>query len=247
MFESCLPYNPLHVSSLVWVIQVNHRSMWQRDDKAQQWANPSSLLSSRLAVLFTGMHWLAWHHGKLHPHLSKMCLMSEPHRSISYLPCSQASSALMKASEKLVKEKRKREAGQSELITAVLLWMEPETAFKIQFQAKIQKENSQTNTTKAQGGCAAPTHLCYSNSHRIEMTLLPEKWQFWQKHLLPVSCLSNIHGAYQENVFEAQVWELNCLHSWLDLPQCSCRTLSTFINIAKLVSLHQLNQPTRRW
>jgi len=47
--------------------------------------------------------------------------MSEPHRSISYLPCSQASSALMKASEKLVKEKRKREAGQSELITAVLL------------------------------------------------------------------------------------------------------------------------------
>lgn len=101
--------------------------------------------------------------------------MSEPQRSILYLPGSQASSALMKASKILVKGKRKREAGQSELLAAVLLWMVPEAAFKIQFQAKTQKGNSQTNVTKAQGGHAAPTHLCYSNNHRIEMMLLPEK------------------------------------------------------------------------
>lgn len=34
----------------------------------------------------------------------------------------------------------------------MLLWMVPETAFKIQFQAEIQKENSQTDTTKIPGG-----------------------------------------------------------------------------------------------
>lgn len=247
MFESYLPYSLLCVSSPVWVMQVNHRSMWQLEDKAEQWANPSSHLSSLPVVLFTCMHCLAWHHGKLHPHLSKVCLMSEPHRSILYLPGSQASSALMKASEKLVKGQKKREARQSELIAAVLLWMVPEAAFKIQFQAKIQKGNSQTNITKAQGGHAAPTHLCYSNNHHIEMMLLPEKWQFQQKHLLPMSRLSNIHGAYQENVFEAQVWELKSLRSLLDLPQCSCRTLSTLLNIAKLVCHHQLNKHTKRW
>lgn len=146
MFESCLLHSLLSVSSLVWVMQVNHRSMWQREDKAEQWANPSSHLSALLAV-----HCLAWHHGKLHPRLSKMCLMSEPHRSILYLLGSQASSALMKASEKHIKEKRKREAGQSELISPVLLWMVPGAAFKIQFQVKIQKGNAQKKYNKSTG------------------------------------------------------------------------------------------------
>lgn len=71
-----------------------------------------------------------------------MCLMSKPHRSILYLPGSQASSTLMKASKKLVKGNRKREVRQSELISAVLLWTVPEAAFKIQFQAKTHKKLS---------------------------------------------------------------------------------------------------------
>lgn len=83
--------------------------------------------------------------------------------------------------------------------------MVPETALKIQLQAKTQKENSQADTTKVERG-----HLCYSNSYHMEMGLL-EKWHFQQKYLLPMSRLSNIHGAYQENVFEAEVWELKSL------------------------------------
>lgn len=203
-------------------------------------SNPSSPLSSLLALLFTRMHCLAWHYGKLHPHLNKMCLMSESHWSILYLLCSLASSALMKACEKLVKGKRKTKSGQSELIAAVLLWMVPEAALKIQFQAKTQKENSLADTTKVQGG-----HLCYSNSHHIEM-LQPEKWHFQQKHLLPRSHLSNIHGAYQENVFEAEVWELKSLCSLPNLPHCSCRTLNILLNVAKMLGLHQLNKHTKR-
>lgn len=87
----------------------------------------------------------------------------------------------------------------------------PEATLKIQLQAKTQKENPQADTTKVEGG-----HLCYSNKHHFEM-LLSEKWHFQQKHLFPTNCLSNIRGAYQENVFEAEVWELKSLCSLLNL------------------------------
>lgn len=240
MFGSYLPSSFLRVSSLVWIMQVNHQGTQQCEDKAKQRATPAPLSHLCWLCSSSSMRCLAWLCGKLHPHLNKMSLMSESHKSILYLQCSLASSALMKACEKLVKGKRKRKPGQSELIAAVLLWMVPEAALKIQFQAKTQKENSQADTTKVQGG-----HLCYSNNHHIEM-LLPEKWHFQQKHLLPMSRLSNIHGAYQENVFEAQVWELKSLCSLQNLPQCSYRTLNTLLNIAKPVGLHQLNKHNKR-
>lgn len=118
--------------------------------------------------------------------------------------------------------------------------MVPKAAPKIQLQAKTQKEHSQADAAQVEGG-----HLCCSNNYHMEM-LLPEKWHFQQKHLLLMSRLSNIQGAYQENVFEAEVWELKSLSSFLNFPPCSYRTLNTLLNVAKLMSLTQLNKQTKR-
>lgn len=61
-----------------------------------------------------------------------------------------------------------------------------------------------------------------------------------------MSCLSNTCGEYQENVFEAEVWELKSLCLLLNLPWCSYRTWNTLLNVAKLVGLHQLNTHAKR-